>query len=70
MEILVFKTNLTNTNHINEVKPLLNLHPGIYHWNVDLQDIDNVLRVEAGNVGPAEIESLLVNVGYYCKELE
>ena len=70
MEILVFKTNLSDSAHINNVSELLNLHPAIHRWNVDLKDIDNVLRIQARDLRPAEVEDMLVNVGYYCKELE
>ncbi len=70
MEILVFKTNLADANRINDVESSLDIHPNIYKWNVDLNDCDNVLRIEANNISPKEIESLLLNAGYYCEELE
>ncbi|MEI9933968.1 MAG: hypothetical protein WDM71_03785 [Ferruginibacter sp.] len=70
MEILVFKTNLADANRINDVESSLDIHPNIYKWNVDLNDCDNVLRIEANNLSPKEIESLLLNAGYYCEELE
>ena len=69
ISILVFKTNLSNTNHIRKVKPALNLHPYIKEWNVDLQDCDNILRVVAENIPAREIEQIIINAGYYCTEL-
>ncbi len=70
MQILVFKTNLTDVNHINAIESSLNVHPAIYKWNVDLKDCDNILRVVAKNIAGKEVESLLGQAGYYCEELE
>jgi hypothetical protein len=70
MEILIFKTNLTDINHINEIGSRLNVHPDIFKWNVDLQDCDNILRVVANNIPGKKVEQLLGNAGYFCKELE
>ena len=70
MQILVFKTNLTDGNHINTIAGNLNVHPGIFKWNVDLKDCDNILRVVASNIAGKEVETMLGNAGYYCKELE
>jgi cell fate (sporulation/competence/biofilm development) regulator YmcA (YheA/YmcA/DUF963 family) len=69
MEILVFKTNLANARHIQKVMPPLNLHPHIKEWKVDLHDRDNILRVVAENIAAKEVEHLIMNAGYYCKEL-
>ena len=70
MQILVFKTNLTNGNHIDTIAGSLNVHPNIFKWNVDLQDCDNILRIVADNIGGKEVETILDNAGYYCEELE
>ena len=69
MNILVFKTNLENLELVSKAQPLIqNIH-GIKRWNVDMQDCDNVLRIEAVEVSPRSIESILQNAGYYCEEL-
>ena len=70
ISILVFKTNLSTTNHIRKVKPALNLHPYIKEWNVDLHDCDNILRVVTENIPAREIEQIVINAGFYCKELQ
>jgi hypothetical protein len=70
IEILVFKTNLTNTRHIKNVKPALNLHPYIKEWNVDLHDCDKILRVVAENIPATEVESIVSTAGYLCEELK
>ncbi|MEI7736688.1 MAG: copper chaperone [Ferruginibacter sp.] len=70
MEILVFKTNLTNPNRISEVESSLDIHPGIYQWNVDLNDSDNILRIVSKNIAAREVENIVLSAGYYCEELE
>ena len=70
IEILVFKTNLTNTRHIKNVRPALNLHPYIKEWNVDLHDCDKILRVVAENIPATEVESIVSTAGYLCEELK
>jgi hypothetical protein len=69
IEILVFKTNLTNTKRISEVEPLLDVHPHIVQWNVDLDDCDKVLRIVSKNIAAPEVESIILSAGYYCEEL-
>ncbi|MEI9958027.1 MAG: hypothetical protein WDM90_17375 [Ferruginibacter sp.] len=49
---------------------LLDVHPHIIQWNVDLKDCDNILRVVSKNVVAQEIEDMLLNAGYYCEELQ
>jgi len=70
MEILVFKTNLTDTKRISDVEPSLDIHPHIIQWNVDLNDSDNILRIVSNQIKGREVEQLLFNAGYYCEELE
>lgn len=70
MEILVFKTNLSNTDHIGKVMPSLNHHPHIIEWNVDLHDCDKILRVVSQNIPAGEVEQLILNAGYLCEELK
>jgi hypothetical protein len=70
IEILVFKTNLTDTKRISDVESLLDIHPQIVQWNVDLSDCDNVLRIVSKNMPAQEVENILLNAGYYCEELQ
>ncbi|MEO6731883.1 MAG: copper chaperone [Ferruginibacter sp.] len=70
MEILVFKTNLTDAGRISDMEPSLDMHPNIFKWNVDLHDHDNILRIMANDIEPTEVENMLLNAGYYCEELK
>ncbi len=72
MQILVFKTNLENKNHISAARKLLSKIQGILYWNVDLHDIDKILRIEANEMLliPIRVEQTLQQAGYYCEELK
>ncbi|MCW3087740.1 MAG: hypothetical protein JWQ78_1126 [Sediminibacterium sp.] len=69
MDILIFKTNLETPVLVNRVQPVIQTIPGIQRWNVDMQDCDNVLRIEATAVSPRSVERLLQEAGYFCEEL-
>ena len=69
-DILVFTTNVEKPEHVSQVKPLLTAVPAITGWNFDLEDCDNILRIESSNISPRYIESLLQTAGYDCRELE
>jgi hypothetical protein len=68
-KVLVFKSNLVADEDVLSLKPLMDNHPDVLRWNVDLHDCDNVLRIETNNLTPMEIENLLVNAGFFCEEL-
>jgi hypothetical protein len=70
VEVLVFKTNLTDAKRISDIESLLDIHPHIVQWNVDLDDCDNILRIVSRNIAPAEVENMILNAGYYCEELQ
>jgi len=70
MEVLVFKTNLRFKKQINAVTPYINNLHGIARWNVDLDDIDKVLRIESDNLSPRKVEHTLKQAGYFCEELQ
>lgn len=70
MDVLIFTTSVEKPEQVTAVKPLLTSVPAITGWNFDLEDCDNILRIEAENISPRYIESLLQTAGYNCQELE
>lgn len=68
-EVFIFKTNVKNKKLIKKLSPLLDRHLLITKWNLDLEDCDKILRVEASSEIAAEIISLLQNKGFECEEL-
>ncbi|NML19636.1 hypothetical protein HHL16_02070 [Pseudoflavitalea sp. G-6-1-2] len=69
MEVLVFKTNVRNRTNIKSVGEALNSLTGVVKWNFDLQDVDRILRIEANDVSPRNVELALHYAGFACEEL-
>ncbi|MGV3765731.1 MAG: hypothetical protein ACO1NW_06365 [Chitinophagaceae bacterium] len=70
MEILVFKTDIHNDTEVEAISPILETLPMVSRWNVDLQDVDKILRIESKETACARnIESVLQKAGFYCEEL-
>lgn len=68
--VLVFKTSVLEEQQIRKLRPLLNkLVNRNGCWNFDLEDCDNILRVETQNLHACTISSLLEKNGYRCEEL-
>jgi hypothetical protein len=70
MEVLIFKTNVSNKRKVSKVKPLLASVNAIKQWNFDLEDCDKVLRIESIGLNTRYVESLLQNAGFDCRELD
>lgn len=66
--VLVFKTNL-HYRDMKRIEPVLNAESKIITWNVDLTDIDNVLRVVSHEPYIEPVIAILVNEGFICEEL-
>jgi hypothetical protein len=67
--VLVFKTNLSLAEHIDEITHPLNALQFVTKWNVDMDDCDKVLRIESEKNNPQEIIQLIVQTGFHCEEL-
>jgi len=68
--ILVFKTNITSLCNKNQLQFSLNGNAGILHWNIDHEDVDNVLRVVSETLSHFDIVKLVSLHGFECMELD
>jgi hypothetical protein len=69
--VLVFKTSVMGNKEVKQLRPLLNkLTYKNGTWNFDLEDCDNILRVETQLLKPQNIATTLQNQGFYCEELQ
>ncbi|MBO9612801.1 MAG: hypothetical protein J7619_08915 [Dyadobacter sp.] len=67
--VLVFKTNINNPRQVKSIANTLDSCPDILKWNVDLADIDKVLRIEATHEQCGPVIELVTRAGYACEEL-
>jgi hypothetical protein len=68
--ILIFKTNIQTEYDKQRVQPILDAHDTIQQWNIDLQDVDCVLRIVSETLTPEQIISVIKHQGFECAELE
>ena len=67
--ILIFSTNVHTKKDLRKLTPVLDNDDRIDDWNVDLDDVDRVLRVAAGPINSDEVISLVTKAGFHCSEL-
>jgi len=69
--VSVFRTSVQTPAEVERLKPLLDrVLKQAPRWNFDLEDRENILRVEGiSNEAPRVIDTLR-QLGYFCEELE
>ena len=68
--VFVFKTSVANSTEIVKLRPVLdNLIQHGERWNFDLDDCDNILRVESLTCNANQVKEALQVAGYDCEEL-
>lgn len=67
--ILIFSTNIHTKKDLRRLTPVLNNDKRIGEWNVDMDDVDRVLRIATGLMSPEEVISLVTEAGFHCREL-
>ena len=69
--VLVFRTSVTKESEIALLAPHLNkLTQGNGNWNFDLEDCDNILRIESVSLQTWEVIPVLQQLQFFCEELE
>ena len=67
--ILVFKTTVNSNQKASKIKPYIDRLSPIQNWNFDLEDCDNILRIDSS----ANIAELVIaevkKLGFDCEEL-
>ena len=70
VRLLILRTNIKSKKKLKKVKPILDNHPLIFQWTIDLEDIDNVLRLEASSdLNIKNVNDLIQDKGFYCEDL-
>jgi copper chaperone len=69
METFQFKTNIKCGGCIATVTPHLNAVEGIEKWNVDTQNPDKVLTVEACDLSAVQVAEVVEKAGFKAQPL-
>jgi hypothetical protein len=68
--ILIFKTNIQTEFDRLRIKNVLDASQKVLKWNIDMDDVDCVLRVVSDSLTPEQIITVIQYVGFECAELE
>lgn len=70
MELLIFKTDIKSKKKVKKVKQLFDTNIEILDWSIDVEDVDNVLRIEGvDGINEKRIIEFTRAKGFYCEEL-
>ena len=74
MNVLVFQTNINSDERIHRVacrlcKLQARCADAVCKWSIDLEDCDNVLRIETKTLTETDVIRLLTNAGLQCTPL-
>lgn len=68
--ILIFKTNISHGERINGIKHDFEANKNITRWYLDLDDIDNVLKVQTdSSIKEKDIITIVKSNGFHCEIL-
>lgn len=68
-QVHIFRTELHSDECISKLTEIMDGHPEISRWHLDLEDIDNVLKVETESLSEANILSLTEERKIICEVL-
>lgn len=67
----ILKTEIKGEEELGQIEALLNSHPDIKKWSIDLEDIDNVMRVECDKrLKEKQLLKLIRSTNINCEPLE
>ena len=64
LPVLVFKTDIRTPYDVFCMKGALDAHREIQQWNVDLDDVDCVLRIVSASLAPGDIIPVIHQQGF------
>lgn len=67
--LFIFGTNLQTEKDKQVISKVLNTNNQIERWNIDLEDIDSVLRVESRSLTAEQIIKIITEQDFKCSEL-
>lgn len=67
--LFIFGTNLQTEKDKQVISKVLNTNHEIERWNIDLEDIDSVLRIESQTLTSEQIIKIITEQDFKCSEL-
>lgn len=71
LKVLVFRSNIDSKNKVVRARKELLMSNEIYRIDVDLEDYENVLRVECHpDIRPEQVKEKMIHLGFRCSQLK
>lgn len=67
--LFIFGTNLQTEKDKQVISKILNANHEIEQWNIDLEDVDSVLRIESKTLTAEQIIKIITEQDFKCAEL-
>ena len=68
--VYVFKTSILSEMDVSIVQPQFDTLPSGTRWNFDLEDCDNILKIESSSDITQKVVEILNEHHYECEELK
>ncbi len=68
--ILIFRSDIQTEADTHRIGMMLDNHPWIERWCVDLDDDERILRVVSAKLKHTNIVDIVAGCGYSCEELK
>lgn len=68
--VSIFKTSVSSEEQIGKVRPYLDLLYAVRQWNFDLEDRDNILRIDSLHPVSEFVVRMMGMFGIQCEELD
>lgn len=70
MKLFILKTNIRDARMMKKANALLAYSPEVMDWNIDFEDRDKVLRIEAeDNLEETQVLEIINTWGIKCEAL-
>lgn len=67
--LFIFGTNIKTERDKQIITDILNANKEIQQWNIDLEDIDSVLRIETQSLNAQQLIKIISEQNFKCAEL-
>lgn len=69
-ELVILRTDIKTKKKVKSIRPLFDGHKQIKKWSIDIEDIDNVLRMEVyEGLNESDVVHLIKTCGFQCEAL-
>lgn len=70
-KLLILRTDINTDEKLKTIEPFFNKHPNVLKWSIDIEDVDNVLKIKVSKYfNENDIINVIKNRGFNCSDLD